>query len=106
VTPQTIGERIVEWAVVKIGVPLMKWLTPAVAKSLVAAMEKTSDEAKIGLVYAILSRWLGKILDAGPAQSPIIMALIQLGVKREHAVEIVGNFLTALDNEIQGTRPN
>ena len=100
-------DRILQWAIEKVGAPVVNWLTPAVAKALVEAIEKTSDEAKVGLVYGLLHRKIGELLNLGPkGAAPLLDALENAGVPRPAATEVVGNFLAALDKAIDTPRPN
>jgi len=104
---ETTTDRILQWAIAKVGAPVVNWLTPAVAKALVEAVERTSDEAKCALVYGLLHKKIGDLLNLGPeGAAPLIDALAAAGIPREAAIEVVGNFLAALDKAIDTPRPN
>ena len=104
---ETATDRILKWAANEIGVDVVDWITPAVAEALVVAIRKTSKEAKVGLVYGMLNKKIGSVLNTGPdAAAPLIDILETVGIKREHAIETLGNFITALDAAIQKQRPN
>lgn len=104
---ETATDRILKFVIGKVGTPVVNWLTPAIAKALVEAITKTSDEAKVALVYGLLHRKIGELLSLGPAgAAPLLDAMECAGIPRAAATEIVGNFLAALDTAILAQRPN
>lgn len=104
--PSSITDRIAAGLIREL-LPAVNRLTPALIEGVLEAWQNLSDEAKAGLLYAGLHRWLGALLSGGPENAgPLITAMKGAGVLAPLVVETVGTLLASVDRALERHRPN